>query len=164
MSLYFSGYVFAQEEINAEDKIIGSTFKTLAKAFVAVVDLDKLKASNVNKLGKMDEKKFNRRYIKVYESIKDLPFNLKFSYGITVDMRKEQAIKNIESLDKNKIYAIIDSVPDAFIARQFNRYINEKKQDIKKINLAGEINKLWSKIIENTSKLTSNNSRIAPNN
>lgn len=148
VSLYIPAHAFAQERISAQDKVISSTFKTLAKGFVAVADIDKLKASNIKKIDKMDEGKFNKRYAKVYKAIKDLPSNLKISYGITENMTKERAINIIESLNKGKIYEMIDSLPDAFIAERFKQYISEKKQEIQKSNLVVEINKLWSKIIE----------------
>jgi len=60
----------------------------------------------------------------------------------------------ITSLDKIKIYAIIDSLPDAFIARQFKQYISAKKQEIQESSLAEKINNLWNRIIGKTNKLT----------
>ena len=145
--LCFKNYIFAQEKVNIEEKIIGSTFKTLAKAFVVMVDMDKLKKNNIEKLSKMDEEKFRRRYAKVYEAIKDLPPKLKDSYGITEAMAKEQAIKNIESFDKKKIYETIDSIPDTIIVKQFKQYLSEKKQEMRKGGLVEQINKLWDKMI-----------------
>jgi hypothetical protein len=146
--LYFQSYLFAQEKVRIEDKIIGSMFKILAKTFVVTVDIDKLKKNNIEKLNKMDEEKFRRRYAKVYEVIKDLPPNFKVSYGITEHMSKEQVIKNIESFDKEKIYETIDSIPDKIIATQFKQYLSEKQQEIRKSNLVEQINKFWNKMIE----------------
>jgi hypothetical protein len=144
--LCFQSYVFAKEKFGFEDMIIGLTFKTLAKAFVATEDIDKLKKNNIEKLNKMDEEKFKKRYAKIYEAIKDLPSDLKVSYGITEHMSKEQAIKNIELLDKKKIYETVDSVPDTIIAKQFKQYLSEKKQEIEKSNIVEHINKLWDKM------------------
>ncbi len=146
--LYFQNYVFAQENVSMEDKIIGSTFKTLAKAFVVMADIEKLKKNNIDKLNKMDKDKFKRRYTKVYEVIKDLPPKVKVSYGITEHMPKEQVITNIESLDKKKIYETIDSIPDTIIAKQFKQYLSEKKQEIQKSNMVEQVNKFWNKMIE----------------
>jgi len=145
--LCFQSYLFAQEKVGTEDKVIGSTFKILAKAFILMADMDKLKKNNIEKLNKMGEEKFEKRYAKVYEVIKDLPSELKVSHGITEDMSKEQAIKNIASFDKKSIYETIDSVPDKIIATQFRQYLNEKKQEIQKSNLLEQINKFWSKMI-----------------
>jgi len=146
--LYFQGYLFAQEKVSIEDKIIGSTFKTLAMAFAVMADIDKLKKNNIEKLNKMDEEKFKRRYAKVYEVIKDLPLELKVSYGITEHMSKEQVIKNIESFDKKKIYETIDFIPDKIIATQFKQYLSEKQQEMRKSNLVEQINKFWNKMIK----------------
>ncbi len=145
--LCFQSYVFAQKKVSVEDKIIGSTFKALAKVFVAMADMDKLKKNNIEKLSKMDEEKFRRRYAKVYEVIKDLPHKLRVSYGITQEMPKEQAIKNIGSFNKKKIYETIDSIPDTIIAQQFKQYLSEKKQEIQKSNLIEQVNKLWDEMI-----------------
>jgi len=146
--LCFKTTAFAQEKVVMEDKIIGSTFKALAKAFIVIADINKLKKNGIDKLNKMDEEKFQRRYAKVYEVIKDLPFRLKVSYGVTEHMTKEQAIKNIESLDKKKIYEIIDLVPDTIIANNFKQYLNKRKQVTQKSNIVEQINKFWNKMLE----------------
>jgi hypothetical protein len=146
-ALCFPSGLLAQENVSIEDRIIGATFKTLAKAFVAVTDINKLKKDNIDRLKKMDEDKFKRQYAKAYKVIKDLPPEFKVAYGITEHMAKEQAIKDIESLDKKKIYETIDSIPDTIIARQFKQYLSEKKQEMQKSNLVEQINSFWNKII-----------------
>lgn len=148
MLLWFTSISHAQQKVSVEDRIIGSTFKTLAKAFVVVVDINKLKKCNIGKLNKMSEDKFQKRYAEVYDVLKDLPVNLKVSYGINAQMTKEQVIKHIESLDEKKIYEIIDSVPDTVIANQFKLYLRKKKEGIQKSNIVEQINKFWNKIIE----------------
>lgn len=147
LSLCFQSFIFAAEKANLVDKIIGSTFKTLAKAFVLSADMNKLKKNNIDILNKMSEEKFKKRYSGVYKVLKDLPPKLKVEYGITETMSKEQAIKNTESLNKKKIYEIIDSIPDAIIAQQFKQYLNQKKQAIQKSNVVEQIKKFWNKII-----------------
>jgi hypothetical protein len=143
----FKNYIFAQEKVNLEAKMIGSTFKTLAKAFVVMADVDKLKKNNIEKLSKMDEEKFRKRYAKVYEVAKDLPPKFKDSYGITGSMSREQVIRNIKSLDKKKICQAIDSVPDTIIARQFRQYLGEKNQEMQKSELIEQINGFWNKMM-----------------
>lgn len=137
----------AEEKVSVTDRIIGSTFKALAKTFVATADINRLKKNNIDKLKKMENEKFKERYTKVYRVIKDLPPKLKVSYAITEDMTKEQAIRNIESFDKKKMYEMIDSIPDTIIAQQFRQYLSEKKQAIQKSNIVEQINKFWHKII-----------------
>lgn len=148
LSLCLQHNCLAKEEISLEDKIIGSTFKTLAKAFVALNDIGKLKKENIDKINKMDEDKFKKRYSQVYKVIKNLPDNLKSAFKISVQMSKEEVIKNMESLDKQKLYKVIDSIPDTFIASQFKRYLNDKKQELQKSNVVEQISKFWDKIME----------------
>jgi len=145
---------FAQEKVSREDRLIGSTFKALAKVFLATADFDTLKKNNIGKLRKMDEAKFKKRYARVYEVIKDLPVELKVSYGVTEAMTKEQGIKNIETLDKDKAYKTIDSIPDTIIAEQFKKYLGEKKEEIQKSSLAKQINNFWDKMLEQVNRLT----------
>lgn len=151
LSLCFQSFIFGEEKVGVGDKIVGSTFKTLAKAFVVTTDINKLKKNNIDKLNKMNEEKFKKRYAEVYKVIKDLPAKLKVSYGITKTITKEQIIKDIESLNKKNIYEIIDSIPDAIIAKQFKQYLSEKKQEIQKSNAVEQINKFWNKMIARAS-------------
>lgn len=148
ISLSSQNYVFAEEKASIEDKIIGSTFKALAKTFVAMADIDKLKKNNIDKLNKMDKEKFKKRYAEFYEVIKDLPVELKVAYGIGEAMAKEQAVRNIDSLNKKRIYEIVDSLPDIIITKQFKRYLSQTKQEIQKSNIVEKINKVWNKIVE----------------
>ena len=141
---------FAQENISTADRIIGSTFKVLAKGFVEIADINKLK-NNIDRINKMSEDKFKKRYTEAYKVIKDLPPELKLRYGITEATTKEQIIKDIDSLDKSKIYEIIDSIPDEIIAKQFKQYLSEKKEEIQKSNIVEQINKFWNKMINNVS-------------
>ncbi|MDO8662992.1 MAG: hypothetical protein Q7K98_07240 [Candidatus Omnitrophota bacterium] len=150
LNLCFQGLIFAEEKAKMEDGIIGSTFKVLAKTFVSVADINKIKKNNIDRLNKMKEEKFKKRYAEVYKVIKDLPVELKIRYGITETMTKEQAIRNIESPDKKIIYEMINSIPDAIIANQFKQYLSGKKQEIQKSNVVEQINKFWKNLIAKT--------------
>ena len=150
INLSIQGFAFAQEKVRVEDRMIGSAFKALAKAFVMAVDIDRLKKDNADKLKKMNEAKFNKKYAAAFKVIKDLPPKLKADYGITESMTKERAIQNIESLDKKKVYEMIDSIPDEIIAGQFKQYLREKKEEIEKSGIVEQINKFWNKIIGKT--------------
>jgi hypothetical protein len=63
-------------------------------------------------------------------------------------MAKSSAIDKINSLDKKKIYEMIDSVPNIFIAKQFKEYLIEKKQEIEKSDIKAQIGRLWNEIIK----------------
>lgn len=142
------GFIYAQEDISMADKIIAITFKSLAKAYTATVDIDRLKEDGIDKIKKMNDEKFQRRYSQVYAALKDVPLFLKVKYGITKDMTKEQAIRSIKSADKKKIYEIIDSIPDKTICGQFKEYLNKNKQEIQRSNIIGQVNKIWNKMME----------------
>lgn len=147
IGLGFQGRALAAEKASLQDKIIGSTFKTLAKGFVAVMDINKFKKDNIAQINKLKPDKYKRKYAKVYEVIKELPSDLKNKYGIIEDMPREQLIKDIESLDKKNIYEAIDLIPDIIIAKEFKGYLNKKKQGVQESNLVKEINNFWNKVL-----------------
>jgi len=147
ISLGFQSCAFAVEKVSLQDKAIGSTFKTLAKGFVVVMNIDQFKKDNITQLNKLRPDKYRKKYAKVYEAIKELPPNLKVKYGIMEDMPREQLIKEIESLDKKKMYEAIDSVPNTIIAKEFKRYLNEKRQGIQESNSVKQINEFWNKVL-----------------
>jgi hypothetical protein len=152
-SCCYLSYLFAQEKtVTMEDKIISSTFKTLVKAYVATADLNKLKQKGIDKINKMEERKFKERYSEVYDALKDLPKNLKLEYKVTDHKSKSEAIEDIKSVDKTKIYKAIDAIPDTIIADNFRQYLAQKKEELQKTNLAEQINRLWNKIIEKVKK------------
>jgi len=145
-----SSACFAQEDVGLQDKIIASTFKTLARTFVAAVDIEKLKEVNAAKINKMDEEKFDKRYAAAYKIIKDLPPDVKTHYGVFEVMTKKWAIANMRLLDKKRIYALIDEVPDKIIAGQFKTYIMKQKTELQDVDLMGRIQEFWQRIIEKT--------------
>ncbi len=130
-----------------QDNVIGSTFKTLAKGFVAAVDINKFKAENIAQLNKLRQDKYKRKYARAYVRIKELPPEIKEKYGIVENMPREQLIKEIESLDKKKIYEAIDGIPNDIIAREFKGYLAEKKQEAGESNLVKQINDFWNMVL-----------------
>ncbi len=126
------------------DKIIGSTFKIMAKTFVKTVNMDKLKSVNIAKLQKMSDDKFAKKNLKVYEFTKDLPLDLKEKYCVSDHMTRQQAIDNINSLDKKEVYALINKIPNTLIATKFRQYVNNSRQKVVDSNLVGYIKNMWS--------------------
>lgn len=149
ISIWFlscQNFALAQNAASTQDKIIAGTFKALAKTFVASVDINRVKLENIEKIRKMDEIKYKKRYAKAYLVLKDLPPELKRAYAIKEEMPKWQAIRNIYSLDKKTIYKIVDLAPDILIAAQFHEYLRKKKEDLGSFNLVTQINKIWKEI------------------
>jgi hypothetical protein len=97
----------------------------------------------------MDEEKFQRRYARVYQVIKDAPPVLS-RYGFKEEMAKSAVINKIKSMEKKEMSGVIDSIPDAVIASQFKLYLNEKKQPLVKSNPVEQITGFWNKLIVNT--------------
>jgi hypothetical protein len=134
---------FATETEKISERIIGATFKALAKGFVATQDIQRIKQNNIKKIRNMPEEKFRLRYARVFSVVKDLPLDLRLKYNINAQMTKAQAVQNISSLDKPKVYKAIDSIPDKFITHQFRAYLVAKKQDIANSNVIQQIKKFW---------------------
>jgi len=145
--LGFQRGVFAADKISLQDRAISSTFKNLAKGYVAVVNMDKFKESNMLRINKLSPDSYKREYARVYEVIKELPPDLKIKYGISQEMPREQLIADIASFDKNKIYKLIDSIPDTIIVGEFKKQLNKKKPGVGKSNLAGDIQEFWNKLL-----------------
>lgn len=143
---------FADEKISIEDRTISLTFKTLAKAFVSMADIEKLKKSNISKIEKMDDGKFKKRYGKIYGALRELPLSIKTTYGIKEDMSKKEILQKIEPLDKKELYRIINAIPDETIARIFKNYLKERKRQINKTELVKQINNFWFKMIKKADK------------
>ena len=128
-----------------EDQLIASTFKTLAKTFTMAIDLDSMKQKNMVKLTLMDDEKFKKKYRKIYPFIKDLTEDIRKQYGIEENMSKNQAIKNLSTLDKKSVYKLIDSVPTTVIVNIFKKNKSLANKDWKKNDTIGEIKLLWNK-------------------
>lgn len=95
----------------------------------------------------MDKDKFEKKYAKVYKAIESLPYKLKAKYGVSKNMAKEVAVKDIASLDKKTIYEIIDLIPERIIADQFKHYLRKEKKEIQKSNIIEQIIGFWNKMI-----------------
>lgn len=134
------------EKLKIEDRLIGSTFKMSGKLFVSTISIEKLKIDNINKLDKMDQEKFRKRYLEVYRVIKDCPI-LTARYKINEDLTKEQAIAKIKLLDKKQLYDAIDSIPDSVIAGLFKDYLRKKGSDIRQGKLIEQVKQVWNKIV-----------------
>lgn len=155
IGLFLQRYACAQENQDArmEDKIIASTFKNIAKAYVEVSDIQQLKKNNIEKMEKMDEDRFRTRYAKYYEAIRALPPGIKGAYGINEEMNKQQVIEKIKSLNKNEICVLIDAVPDEIIAQRFKEYliVKKKKLEAQESTILEQVRNFWERIVKRNS-------------
>ncbi|MDD5688560.1 MAG: hypothetical protein PHE88_12095 [Elusimicrobia bacterium] len=143
----FSSVIYAGEDVSMFDKMISITFKSLAKSYIATSDIDNLKKKNIDKLIKMDEKKFRKQYLKTYPDLQKLPQPIRTKYGITEKLTKKQAIKIFAKFDKKALYEIIDSVPHYLIAEKFKESIGMQQKGDKKTNIMESIKSKWDQII-----------------
>ncbi|MDP2905269.1 MAG: hypothetical protein Q8O22_03070, partial [Candidatus Omnitrophota bacterium] len=114
--LLFPYYLHAAIEPAVDEKIISAVLKNLARAFTATADIEKIKRENIAKIERMDEEKFRKRSTNVCNAIREMSGFMREKYGVTPGMTKEQAVRAVQSLDKKKIYEIIDAAPDAMPA------------------------------------------------
>ncbi len=146
--LFLPGRVYADGVSSFGDNSIAVTIKVLAKAFVETADLEKVKAKQIKSLSKMNETKFQKRYTEIYDALKDIPPELRTRYGVTEHMAKEEAIRNIRSLDKKDLVQIIDGIPDQVIIKYVKDYLRHKADQAKEQPLLRQIDALWKKIIQ----------------
>jgi hypothetical protein len=130
--------------VSTEDLIVGSTFKTLAKLFISSQNKDRL----IDSLTRMDEQKFQRRYTRVYAVIKDSTAILN-RYGFKQDTTKTNIISKIKTMDKKEMLAVIDSISDTAITRQFRLYLLERKQTLENSNSVEQMVGMWNRLIKN---------------
>jgi hypothetical protein len=114
---------------DTRDTLIAVVFRIVAKGFVAAVDLDKLKQGMAARISKTDEAYFHARYMDVYEHVREQPLFTR-AYGLQSDLTRAQAIAELQSYDKPKLYAFIDAVPDVVITNEFKRYLWKKKEQV----------------------------------
>jgi hypothetical protein len=144
----FQVTAFAGQKPNLEDACIGLSIKTFARAYVALEDIDALKLRSIAKLKKLSEEKFQARYAKVYDILKDLPEHLLKELGILEYMTKTQAMEMIKLVDKKKIYFVIDAIPDAILAREFHKYVFLNQPQMKNKNPLEQLRLFWDKITQ----------------
>lgn len=111
----------------AEARLIGFIFKVLAKGVVVASEPDNLKTKVIDKINRMREEDFRSRYQDFYEHF----LNNRVStdrYGFYDNMTRPEAVKFIRSLNKDKMFVLIDLLPDDFIANEFKRYLFKNKE------------------------------------
>lgn len=145
--LFFASWCSAavDSDVNLTDNTIAAAFKVLAKTFTVAVDLDRVKLNNIEKIRKMTDEKFNRRYAKIYNLLKSYP-HFCARYGFTESLTKNKAIIKITILDKKTIYEMIDAVPARLIANEFKSYLRARQVDLQKSNLSVQVQQFWNKV------------------
>lgn len=144
--LCFTEVLSAQENLSAVDRLIASTFKTLAKVYLTTVNFDKLKNEQIGLLEKMDEAKFQKRFRKVSLGLNTLPSEFKQKYGFKDQMTKAEVIQEIRQLDIKTVGQMIEKIPNEFIASQFKQYLSSINEDVRESQMLKKIQEFWSNI------------------
>jgi hypothetical protein len=144
--VFFTG-AYAQEKSGFNEKIVGMAFRTVMRVFVMASDIEQLKKNNIIKVKEMDDEEFAAKRARVYDLAKDLPENIKKEYVISPDIAKAQVIKDIEKLDKNQVYRIIDGLSDKSLARMFKRARGSKAEK----SHEADVNSFWEHLTERIS-------------
>lgn len=129
----------------AQDRLISVTFKTLAKTYIATTDFNALKNNTVTRLQQLDTDGFYERYPNTLQFIDDAPVLTK-QFGLRSDMSCEQAVAFIRSLDKKKVSAMIDAVPDQVVARHIMQSFSQEANSAKSKNVMDRVRQAWTDI------------------
>jgi len=133
--------------LSASDKLVAVSFKAMAKAFLAVSDVNKLKKDSIARVEKMNEGKFRKKYSRAYPILRTLPAALKKEYAVSEDMDKAQAIANLRSLNKDRAYQLIDQVPDQTVVMAFKEYGRRSAAAKNNEDISVRIRWVWNKIM-----------------
>jgi len=133
------------DDFNPEN-LVAVSLKALAKGFVLTMDVTKVKAKEIKKISGMSNDKFHKQYQRVYAVLKGVPPQMRTKYGLAENITKQEAVENIEHLQKKDMMKFIDSVPDKLIVKEVNDYFSRTAQKVGH-NPIKLVNDLWHKMI-----------------
>lgn len=142
-----AGAQSAQDKTSFSEKAAGAAFKALAKGYCMTVDLEKLKKVNIRKIGALDEESFRWEYAELLQVIAQSPaLEKKFSISYTMDRR--EAIRQLKGLTRGRLAGMIDAVPDKVIAYHFSRFMSERMDEARDMDLGGQIHHAWDSVVK----------------
>ncbi|MFA6384904.1 MAG: hypothetical protein WCY10_06010 [Candidatus Omnitrophota bacterium] len=128
-----------------QDRLVSSTFKTLAKTYITTADFKVLRDNTVKRLQQLDTNSFHQLYPRVLRIVDDAPV-LKKELGLRSDMTVSQAIAFVKSLDKKKSCAVVDMIPDRVVAYHVGQFMAEKTDPANSKNIAARVAAVWQHI------------------
>lgn len=141
----------SQEKTGFNDTVIASTVKLTAKTYVLTTDIEKLKRKHIGQINSMDDETFSVMYANTLGVMCESP-RVKAKFGVPDDMGREDAIKLIQGLDKNKLCGMIDAIPDSVIAARFKRFMARRMDAMKGMDLTKRIQYAWSSLVDRIEK------------
>lgn len=136
----------AAEKASFNDKVVSSTVKLMAKTYVMTTDLEKLKRKHTAQIKSMDDETFSVMYANSLGVIYESP-RMKEKFNVPEDMDREEAVKFIQGLDKNKLCGMIDAVPDSVIAARFRRFMARRMDAMKGMDLTKRVQYAWNSLV-----------------
>ncbi|NTV28984.1 MAG: hypothetical protein HGA80_02765 [Candidatus Omnitrophica bacterium] len=144
--------VLAADGPTAQERLVGGTFKNLARAYVATANIADLKAKNIQRIESMHAEWFRLRYAEVYEVAGSLPQPVREKYGIKQFMTRADAVSVIEKLDKKALYEMIDKLPEQVIAQKFFAEMEKKNADGKPKNILDSVRGTWDSLVRHLNR------------
>ncbi len=134
-------------EPSLRERVIGSTFKGLATTFWAGYDLEKEKNTVVTRLEAMSDPEFRDVYVQVWSIVEGLPESVKTQYGLSNTTTRSQLITQIQAINKDKLHALIQSVPDEMVTQEFDHYIRQLGVKIRQSPLVQQVESSWRQVL-----------------
>lgn len=156
IALTMCGTGFAEEKTGTQAKLVGGTFKTLAKAYVTTANIEQLKEKNIKRIESMKESWFRMRYAEVWDVVQRMPEKTRKKYNVTAGMTKSEAVDLIRSMDKKKICEIIDQAPDQVIYDEFRKEL-AKNGKSSEGNVMTRVSEIWNDIVGKINKKQTSN-------
>jgi hypothetical protein len=134
-----------------QDRLVSSTFKTLAKTYITASDFKALKDNTVKRLQALDTDSFHARYPRMLQLVADAPVLTK-EFGLKADMPVNQAIAFVRSLDKKKTCSVIDMIPDQIVAQHVMRFMSGKTGSVNSENISSQVTAVWQDLQQRLDK------------
>ncbi len=125
-----------------QERLISSTFKTLAKTYVSASDMEKLKKNTLESMAGLDTGEFRAKYPRTLQLIGESPALAK-QFGLRPDMSVEQARSFVRSMNKKKACMVIDAAADGAVARHVLEDISRRAKAAGSNNIADQVSAVW---------------------
>lgn len=136
----------ARGKAGLDDRVIGSTVKLMAKAYVLAADVEKLKRKHIAQIREMDDDTFYASYANTLGVIAESP-EICRSLAFVRPITREQVIERIAALDKKRLCGMVDAIPDAVIARRFKRFMARRMDEMRTMDPVKRIRYAWNSLV-----------------
>ncbi len=149
LALALKGTAFGgeqQEKTPFDDRMIGSSVKLMAKAYILTADIEKLKKHHAARIRGMDDDSFRVQYANTLGVIEESP-GLRERFGLGAYMDREAMVATVEGLNKDKLYKMIDAVPDKVISSRFKRFMARRGDQMRGMDVPARVQYAWRSLV-----------------